>query len=68
MKLYYTDINKNKRLIAESESIDDILIAVEEDAKRKFVVLKNLKIVNLNSGRYAFMKSNGEESGYSVEE
>lgn len=67
MKLYYTDANKQKKLIIESDDLNAIAEAAVEDGKKKFIQIKGLKLVSNAPEMYAFM-SEGQESGYTIEE
>lgn len=67
MKLYYTDANKQKKLIIESDDLNAIAEAAVEDGKKKFIQIKGLKLVSNAPEMYAFM-SEGQQSGYTIEE
>lgn len=67
MKLYYTDANKQKKLIIESDDLNAIAEAAVEDGKKKFIQIKGLKLVSNAPEMYAFM-SEGQKSGYTIEE
>lgn len=67
MKLYYTDANKQKKFIIESDDLNAIAEAAVEDGKKKFIQIKGLKLVSNAPEMYAFM-SEGQESGYTIEE
>lgn len=68
MKLYYTDENKNKQLIAEGDDVMKICEAADADARSKFIFLKNLQLKSTEPERYVFMSADGGETGYSIEE
>lgn len=68
MKLYYTDANKQKKLIAEDDNVMKICEAADADARSKFIFLKNLQLKSKEPECYVFMSADGGETGYSIEE
>lgn len=67
MKLFYTDEQGQKKLIAESDSIEEIIAKTDEDAKNRFVILKDLKLEKLNRNNFKVTNSQ-KETGYTIEE
>lgn len=66
MKAFFTDERNNKKLLAESDSFEELVKAVVADAEKKFIFLGDVEFSG-DKNEYKFTVTAGKDSGYSIE-